>query len=70
VDLREIVWGDVDWIHVTQDRNQWRVLTNTCSAFGFHKRREFFWNSWVAVSFLRKGMLQQRHIQLQVRCVQ
>jgi hypothetical protein len=25
-DLREIGWGCMDWINLTQDRDQWRVL--------------------------------------------
>jgi hypothetical protein len=29
IDLREIEWGDMDWIDLTQDRDQWRVLVNT-----------------------------------------
>jgi hypothetical protein len=30
MDLREIWWGgDVDWMHLTQDRYQWRGLLNT-----------------------------------------
>jgi hypothetical protein len=29
MDLREIGWGDMDWIHLAQDRNQWRALVNT-----------------------------------------
>jgi hypothetical protein len=29
MDLREIVWGDVDWIDLAQDREQWRALVNT-----------------------------------------
>jgi hypothetical protein len=29
MDLREIGWDDMDWIHLAQDRNQWRVLVNT-----------------------------------------
>jgi hypothetical protein len=29
MDLREIVWGGVDWIELAQDRNQWRALVNT-----------------------------------------
>jgi hypothetical protein len=29
VDLREIVWGCMDWIHLAQDRDQWRALVNT-----------------------------------------
>jgi hypothetical protein len=27
-DLREIGWEDVDWIHLAQDRYQWRALVN------------------------------------------
>jgi hypothetical protein len=29
LDVREIVWEEVDWINVAQDRNQWRDLVNT-----------------------------------------
>jgi hypothetical protein len=29
MDLREMVWGTVDWIHLAQDRDQWRALVNT-----------------------------------------
>jgi hypothetical protein len=29
MDLREIGWEDVDWIHVAQDRDQWRALGKT-----------------------------------------
>jgi hypothetical protein len=28
MDLREI-WWEVDWIHLAQDRHQWRDLVNT-----------------------------------------
>jgi hypothetical protein len=28
-DLREIVWGFVGWIHLAQDRGQWRALLTT-----------------------------------------
>jgi hypothetical protein len=28
IDLREIGWGDMDWIDLTQDRGQWRALMN------------------------------------------
>jgi hypothetical protein len=27
--LREIGWDDIDWIDLTQDRDQWRTLVNT-----------------------------------------
>jgi hypothetical protein len=29
INLREIVWGGMDWIDLTQDRDQWRILVNT-----------------------------------------
>jgi hypothetical protein len=27
--LRELGWESVDWIHLAQDSNQWRVLVNS-----------------------------------------
>jgi hypothetical protein len=29
IDHREIEWGDMERIHLAQDRNQWRALVNT-----------------------------------------
>jgi hypothetical protein len=29
IDLREVGWGDVDWIGLAQDRNRWRALVNS-----------------------------------------
>jgi hypothetical protein len=29
MDLREIEWGGMDWIDVSWDRDQWKVLVNT-----------------------------------------
>jgi hypothetical protein len=29
MDLREIWFGDVDWIHWAQDRGRWRAIVNT-----------------------------------------
>jgi hypothetical protein len=28
MDLKEMGWGDVDWIGLAQDRNRWRALVN------------------------------------------
>jgi hypothetical protein len=28
MDLREIGFGDVDWIHLAQDRDRWRDIVN------------------------------------------
>jgi hypothetical protein len=29
MDLREIVWEGVDWMHLAEDREKWRALVNT-----------------------------------------
>jgi hypothetical protein len=29
IDLREIGWEDVNWMHLDRDRNHWGVLVNT-----------------------------------------
>jgi hypothetical protein len=29
MNLEEIRWGDMDWIDLAQDRDQWRLLMNT-----------------------------------------
>jgi hypothetical protein len=28
MDLREIVWGGVEWIQLAQDRDRWRAVVN------------------------------------------
>jgi len=28
MDLREIGWEDMNWMHLTQDRNQWQALVD------------------------------------------
>jgi hypothetical protein len=33
MDLREIGWDGVDWMHMAQDRDQWRALVNTVLNF-------------------------------------
>jgi hypothetical protein len=29
IDLGEIGWGDLDWIHLAEYSDQWRALVNT-----------------------------------------
>jgi hypothetical protein len=33
MDLREIGWGDMDWIDMAQDSDQWRALVNPVMDF-------------------------------------
>jgi hypothetical protein len=28
MDIREIVWGGVNWVVLTQDRDRWRAVVN------------------------------------------
>jgi hypothetical protein len=36
IDLREIRWNVVDWVDLSQDRDQWRALVNTVMNLRFH----------------------------------
>jgi hypothetical protein len=29
MDFREVGWGDIDWIYLTENMDQWRALVNT-----------------------------------------
>jgi hypothetical protein len=29
MDVRKVGFGDVDWVHLAQDRDRWRALVNT-----------------------------------------
>jgi hypothetical protein len=33
MDLREVGWGDMDWINLAQDRDRWRDLVNVAMNF-------------------------------------
>jgi hypothetical protein len=47
----------VDWIHLAQDRNQWRALVNTAMNLWVLWRAEIFLTSWATVSFSGKTLL-------------
>jgi hypothetical protein len=34
MDLREIGWNGMDWIHLAQDRDQWRSLVSMVMNLG------------------------------------
>jgi hypothetical protein len=38
MDLGEVGFGDVDWIHLAQDRDRWRALVSTAMSLR-HKMR-------------------------------
>jgi hypothetical protein len=45
IDLTEIGWGSMGWIHLAQDRRQWRALVNMVMNLWVH---EMLKNSWAA----------------------
>jgi hypothetical protein len=51
VDLREIRWKVVDWIHLAHNRNQWRVLVNMVMNSRVPKNAGSFLTSRVTLSF-------------------
>jgi hypothetical protein len=36
MDLREIWWEGLDWIHLAEDRDQWRAVMNTVMNLRVH----------------------------------
>jgi hypothetical protein len=41
MDIREIGWEDVDWMHLAHDWDQWRAVVNTTMNLRIHKKWEF-----------------------------
>jgi hypothetical protein len=39
IDLSEVVFGGMDWIDKSQDRDRWRTLVYAVMSFGFHQMR-------------------------------
>jgi len=33
MDFKEIVWENIDWTHLAQDRDQWQTLMNMVMKF-------------------------------------
>jgi hypothetical protein len=57
IDFREIVWEDVDWIHLNQDGDQWQALVNMVMNLQVPQKAENFLNNCVTVSFSRGTLL-------------
>jgi hypothetical protein len=57
------VCASVDWIHLAQDRNQWRAVVNTAMNLRVHKINEFFYKLSDCY-LLKKDSAQWRLLQL------
>jgi hypothetical protein len=61
MDLREVGWKGVDWIHLAQDRSKWRAIVDTVMNVRVPYKVGKFLTSKVTVSFLRRDLL---HVEL------
>jgi hypothetical protein len=52
---KEIRYGDVNWIHLAQDRDQWWVLVNTVMNLWVPQNAGNFLTTLVAISVSRKN---------------
>jgi hypothetical protein len=57
MDLRAIEWGDMDWIDLAQNRDQWRALVNTVMNIRFPYNVGKFLSSCTIGSFSRRAQL-------------
>jgi hypothetical protein len=53
MDLGEIGWGDVDCIHLAQDRDQWQALVNMAMSFHVPLDVGKYVSSWKSGGFSR-----------------
>jgi hypothetical protein len=59
MDLREIVWQVVDWIHLAQDMDHCRGLVNTVMNLRVLLKVRNFFSSLVVLCFLRRALLHE-----------
>jgi hypothetical protein len=50
LDLKKIRWEVVDWIHVAQDRDQWRAVVNTVKNLQVPYKEVNILTGWVTSS--------------------
>jgi hypothetical protein len=58
MNLREIGWEIVDWIHLAQDGDQWRPLVDKIMNRRFPKKSGTFLTSCINISFSRMILLR------------
>jgi hypothetical protein len=57
MNLREIEWGGMNWIHLPQNRGQWRALVNTVTNLRIPFNFNNFLSSWATGGFLTRTQL-------------
>jgi hypothetical protein len=59
MDLREIGWGGVHWIDLTQDRDQWRTLMNMAMNLQVPSNAGKFLSGCTISGFSRRAKLHE-----------
>jgi hypothetical protein len=59
MDYSEIGWGDMDWIDLAQDRDQWRDLVSTARNLRVSEIFGNFFSSCTTGSFSRRAQLHE-----------
>jgi hypothetical protein len=62
--LRETGWEVVEWIHLVQDRDQWRALVNTVMSLRVTQQAGNIFLSIVTISFSRALLYEVRYINI------
>jgi hypothetical protein len=57
MDLREIGWERVDWIHLAQERGHWWAVVNTVMNLPVPPRAGNFMTSFVTTGFSKRTLL-------------
>jgi hypothetical protein len=57
MDLGEIGWGSMDWIHLAPDGDYWRAVVNTVMNFFVSKNFEKLWSGRATGGFSRRTEL-------------
>jgi hypothetical protein len=60
MDLREIGWGDMDWIDLAEDRDKWRALVNKVMNLRVPYNAGNFLSSCTIGGFSRRAQLHGR----------
>jgi hypothetical protein len=59
IDFRELEWGGIDWIDLTQNRDLWRALVNTVMNLRVPQNAGKFLSSCKIGGFLKRAQLRE-----------